>query len=93
MAAFTKSGHTKTFRFAGLTSRFRPRLCRNARNFDANGTAHHIGIARVQVSVLMPTLTRHALKFRPQLPPTFTNLSFYTASATSGQSRDRSTPS
>ncbi len=24
MAAFTKSGHTKTFRFAGLTGCFRP---------------------------------------------------------------------
>ena len=65
--------------------RFRPRLCKNARNFDANGTAHHIGSAGVQASVLMPTLTRHALKFGPQLPPTFTKLSFYTASARSGQ--------
>ena len=31
-----------------------PRLCENARDFDANGTAHHFGSASVKTSDLSP---------------------------------------
>jgi len=63
-----------------------PRLCENARNFDANGTARHFGRVRIQASGLIPILIKHSLKCVPSLPPTFTELSFYTASANCGPS-------
>ena len=92
MSAFTNSGHSNALEITDMTGRFRPRLCKNVRDFDANGTAHHIGSARVEANSLTPTLVRFQSIFRSSLPPTFLILPFYTASATTGHSYLLSNP-
>ena len=84
MSALPQSGHSDHVKLGKMTGRFRPRLCKNVRDFDANGTAHHIGSARVEANRLTPTLVRFQSIFRSSLPPTFLILPFYTASANSG---------
>ena len=37
-----------------MGDRFWPRLCENARDSDANGTAHHFGSASVETGALSP---------------------------------------
>jgi hypothetical protein len=56
MSAFLQSGRSVTLEFAEIRVRFRPRLCKNVRDFDTNGTAHHFGVALVETKSLVPTL-------------------------------------
>ena len=68
---------------ATVDVRFWPRLCENVCDFDANGTAHHFGSVSVGANCLMPTFAWLGSKCRSHSPPTFLDLSFYTASANS----------
>jgi len=58
MTAFPKSGRSEYWKFAKMKGRFRPRLCKNVRDLDTNGTAHHFSPASVGASGLVPTLIR-----------------------------------
>jgi len=56
MSAFPESGRSDRQELGEINVRFRPSLCENVREFDANGTAHHFGVTLVIANSLMPTL-------------------------------------